>query len=65
MLSINCVTGMSCLFRRDILEDAGGFAYLGKFLAEDYYLGKLFLDRYVMLLSKVCVSLLLYVVFYC
>jgi len=56
---------MSCLFRRDILEDAGGFAYLGKFLAEDYYLGKLFLDRYVMLLSKVCVSLLLYVVFYC
>jgi len=38
---------MSCLFRKDVLEDAGGFGYLGKFLAEDYYLGKLFIERYV------------------
>lgn len=45
LLGINCVTGMSCLFRKDILEDAGGFAYLGKFLAEDYYLGKVFIER--------------------
>jgi ceramide glucosyltransferase len=45
LLGINCVTGMSCLFRKDILEDAGGFSYLGKFLAEDYYLGKVFIDR--------------------
>jgi len=36
---------MSCLFRKDVLEDAGGFAYLGKYLAEDYYLAKLFSDR--------------------
>ena len=51
LLGINCVTGMSCLFRKDVLEDAGGFSYLGKFLAEDYYLGKLFIDRYLHLLN--------------
>lgn len=45
LLGINCVTGMSCLFRRSVVEEAGGFAYLGRFLAEDYYLGKLFIDR--------------------
>jgi len=49
LFGINCVTGMSCLFRKDVLEDAGGFAYLGKFLAEDYYLGKLFIERYLLL----------------
>ena len=43
---------MSCLFRKDVLEEAGGFGYLGKFLAEDYYLGKLFIDRCVVLLIK-------------
>lgn len=48
LFGINCVTGMSCLFRKDVLEEAGGFVYLGKFLAEDYYLGKLFIDRYVL-----------------
>lgn len=45
LFGINCVTGMSCLFRKDILEGAGGFTYLGKYLAEDYYLGKVFLDK--------------------
>jgi len=65
LLGINCVTGMSCLFRRDVLEDAGGFAYLGKFLAEDYYLGKSFIERYVLWLSKVCVLLVIEVLFYC
>ena len=45
LLGINCVTGMSCLFRRAVVDDAGGFAYLGRFLAEDYYLSKLFIDR--------------------
>lgn len=47
LLGINCVTGMSCLFRKDVLEDAGGFEYLGKYLAEDFYLGKVFLERSV------------------
>jgi ceramide glucosyltransferase len=45
LLGINCVTGMSCLFRKHVIEDAGGFTYLGKFLAEDYYLGKIFIER--------------------
>ena len=47
LLGINCVTGMSCLFRKDVVEEAGGFAYLGKFLAEDFYLGRLFMERSV------------------
>ena len=46
-LGINCVTGMSCLFRKNIVEEAGGLRALGEYLAEDYYLGQAFLDRWV------------------
>ena len=45
LLGINCVTGMSCLFRKHVLDDAGGMKYLGSHLAEDYYLGKVFSER--------------------
>ncbi|KAI0210222.1 Ceramide glucosyltransferase [Lamellibrachia satsuma] len=44
-LGINCITGMSCLFRRSVLDEAGGLKALGQYLAEDYYLGKIFLDK--------------------
>lgn len=47
-LGINCITGMSCLFRRSVLDEAGGLKALGQYLAEDYYLGKIFLDKYVL-----------------
>lgn len=45
LLGINCVTGMSCLFRKDVLELAGSLRSLGCYLAEDYYLAKVFVDR--------------------
>ena len=48
LLGINCVTGMSCLFRRSVLDEAGGLKSLGQYLAEDYYLGKIFFDKYVL-----------------
>jgi ceramide glucosyltransferase len=45
LLGINCVTGMSCLFRKDVLDKVGGLKSLGIYLAEDYYLGQIFLDQ--------------------
>lgn len=45
LLGINCVTGMSCLFRKDVLEQAGSLKSLGCYLAEDYHLAKTFVDR--------------------
>lgn len=46
VLGINCVTGMSCLFRKAVLDEAGGIQTLGTYLAEDFYLGHLFISRY-------------------
>ncbi|XP_064624290.1 ceramide glucosyltransferase-like [Lineus longissimus] len=45
MVGINCTTGMSCVFRKDIIDEAGGLAHFGQYLAEDYFLAKAFLDR--------------------
>lgn len=46
-LGINCASGMSTLFRKDIIEEAGGLAHFGKYLAEDYMLAQAVLDRSV------------------
>lgn len=48
LLGINCVTGMSCLFRKNVLEQAGSLRSLGCYLAEDYHLAKTFIDRYLL-----------------
>ncbi|XP_033636856.1 ceramide glucosyltransferase-B-like [Asterias rubens] len=34
-----CVTGMSNLIRRSVLQEAGGFTELGKYISEDFYMG--------------------------
>jgi len=44
-LGINCASGMSTMFRKEIIEDAGGLAEFGKYLAEDYLLAQAVLDR--------------------
>jgi len=45
LFGVNCVTGMSCLFRKSVLDEAGGLKGLATYLAEDYYLAQAFLDR--------------------
>jgi ceramide glucosyltransferase len=45
VLGINGTTGMSCLLRRDTVNDAGGLQAFGTYLCEDYYLAQAFIDR--------------------
>uniref|UniRef100_A0A8C4WYP5 ceramide glucosyltransferase n=1 Tax=Eptatretus burgeri TaxID=7764 RepID=A0A8C4WYP5_EPTBU len=40
-----CVTGMSCLMRKAVVDQAGGLAAFGQYLAEDYFLSKAIADR--------------------
>ena len=42
-----CVTGMSNLIRRSVLQEAGGFTELGKYISEDFYMGVAAVKRYV------------------
>ncbi|XP_064799678.1 ceramide glucosyltransferase [Oncorhynchus masou masou] len=42
---IKCVTGMSCLMRKDILDQAGGLIAFAQYIAEDYFMAKAIADR--------------------
>ncbi|XP_017489025.1 PREDICTED: ceramide glucosyltransferase-B-like [Rhagoletis zephyria] len=44
-LRINCPTGMSALMRKKLLDDVGGIASFGQYLAEDFFFAKSFTDR--------------------
>ena len=47
LFGINCATGMSCLMRKDVIEEAGGLRWFGQYLAEDFFLAQAFVDRWV------------------
>ena len=64
MYGMNCVTGMSCLFRKEILDDCGGLRGLAQFLAEDYYLGQKCLERCDFIILK-AISLFFTHALYC
>ncbi|XP_072031807.1 ceramide glucosyltransferase-like isoform X1 [Amphiura filiformis] len=52
VLGVNCVSGMSNMIRKCILEEAGGLAEFGKYISEDYYMGiACFRSGYVQRLS--------------
>ncbi|KAJ0037100.1 hypothetical protein NL108_018349, partial [Boleophthalmus pectinirostris] len=42
---IKCVTGMSCLMRKDVLDQAGGLVSFAQYIAEDYFMAKAIADR--------------------
>lgn len=44
---IKCVTGMSCLMRKDVLDQAGGLVAFAQYIAEDYFMAKAIADRWV------------------
>ena len=45
LIGQNCLTGMSCMIKKGILEDIGGLEALAVYLAEDFFMGKTIIDR--------------------
>lgn len=45
LLGFNCHTGMSCLLRKDVLDELGGLRAFACYLAEDYFIAKAIMER--------------------
>ncbi|KAJ7417545.1 Ceramide glucosyltransferase [Willisornis vidua] len=45
LTGFKCVTGMSCLMRKDVLDQAGGLIAFAQYIAEDYFMAKAIADR--------------------
>ena len=41
----NCLTGMSVIIKKGIIDDIGGLEALAVYLAEDFFMGKAIVDR--------------------
>lgn len=46
-LGLNCCMGMSCLLRKNLIDEFGGLLHFGKFIAEDFFIGQAFLKKFV------------------
>lgn len=44
-VGLNCVTGMSCLMKKSVIDECGGLLAFGSYVAEDYFMSKAFLDK--------------------
>lgn len=44
-LGFNCVNGMSILFSKSTMESIGGLRQFGRYLGEDYYMGKAMVEN--------------------
>ncbi|XP_067938630.1 ceramide glucosyltransferase-like [Watersipora subatra] len=42
---VNCLTSMSCIFRKKILDEEGGLRSLGCYLGEDYFLAQVIINK--------------------
>lgn len=40
--NINCATGMSCLMRKNVIDEVGGLKHFAQYLAEDFFLAEMF-----------------------
>ncbi|POI34294.1 hypothetical protein CIB84_001954 [Bambusicola thoracicus] len=49
LTGFKCVTGMSCLMRKDVLDQAGGLIAFAQYIAEDYFMAKAIADRWAKL----------------
>jgi len=41
----NCMTSMSCVFRKKILDEEGGLVSMGNYLGEDFFLTQLIINK--------------------
>jgi ceramide glucosyltransferase len=46
LVGLNCVTGMSCLMLKSVLDECGGLGAFGSYIAEDFFMAQAFLDKY-------------------
>ena len=44
-IGVNCVTGMSCLMRKNVMDKIGGLQSFGNYIAEDYFIAKAYIDK--------------------
>ncbi len=44
-IGINCVTGMSCLMRKSVLDQLGGLSAFANYIAEDFFIAQAYLDN--------------------
>ncbi|KAK3771287.1 hypothetical protein RRG08_024366 [Elysia crispata] len=53
VLGLCCVTGMSYIFKKPLLDQANGLAWFGRYLAEDFFLTRALHERGRMVMSAI------------